>query len=70
MFSHKSCPTLCDTMDPWGPSVHEVLQAKMLEWVAISFSFSKWTVTKHRYSHVSLFCSLPLKKETMSQVIL
>ena len=36
----KSCPTLCDPMDcrPPGSSVHGVLQARMMEWVAISFS--------------------------------
>ena len=36
----QSCPTLCDPMDcslP-GSSVHGVLQARVLEWVAISFS--------------------------------
>ena len=35
----QSCPTLCDPMDcsPPGSSVHEVLQARILEWVAISF---------------------------------
>ena len=34
------CPTLCDPMDcsPPGSSVHGVLQAKILEWVAISSS--------------------------------
>ena len=34
------CPTLCDPMDcsPPGPSVHEIFQARILEWVAISFS--------------------------------
>ena len=33
------CPTLCD-MDcsPPGSSVHEIFQARILEWVAISFS--------------------------------
>ena len=33
----KSCPTLCDLMDysPQGPSVHGILQARILEWVAI-----------------------------------
>ena len=33
------CPTLCDPMDcsPPGPSVHGILQARILEWVAISF---------------------------------
>ena len=36
----QSCPTLCDTMDgrPPGSSVHRILQARILEWVAISFS--------------------------------
>ena len=34
------CPTLCSPMDcnPAGSSVHGILQARMLEWVAISFS--------------------------------
>ena len=35
-----SYPTLCDPMDcsPPGSSVHGMSQAKILEWVAISFS--------------------------------
>ena len=36
----QSCLTLCDAMDcslP-GSSVHEISQARILEWVAISFS--------------------------------
>ena len=36
----QSCPTLCDPVDcslP-GSSVHGILQARILEWVAISFS--------------------------------
>ena len=38
--SLQSCPTLCDPIDgsPLGSSVPEILQAKILEWVAISFS--------------------------------
>ena len=34
------CPTLCDPVDysPPGSSVHGILQARILEWVAISFS--------------------------------
>ena len=34
------CPTLCDPMDCSLPrsSVHRILQARILEWVAISFS--------------------------------
>ena len=36
----QSCPTLWDPMDCSPPvsSVHEILQARILEWVAISFS--------------------------------
>ena len=36
----QSCPTLCGPMDcsPPGSSVHGILQARILEWVAISFS--------------------------------
>ena len=36
----QSCPTVCDPMDcslP-GSSLHGILQARVLEWVAISFS--------------------------------
>ena len=36
----QSYPTLCDPMDcsPPGSSVHEILQARILAWVAIPFS--------------------------------
>ena len=36
----QSCPTLCDPMDcsPPGSSVHGISQARIQEWVAISFS--------------------------------
>ena len=35
----QSCPTLCGPMDcsPLGSSVHGISQARILEWVAISF---------------------------------
>ena len=38
--SCQSCPTLCDPTDgsPKGSSVPGILQARILEWVAISFS--------------------------------
>ena len=38
--SLQSCPTLCDPIDgsPPGSSVPGILQARVLEWVAISFS--------------------------------
>ena len=36
----QSCPTLCNSMDcsPPGSSVHGILQAGIMEWVAIPFS--------------------------------
>ena len=36
----QSCPTLCDPIDgsPLGSPVPGILQARTLEWVAISFS--------------------------------
>ena len=38
--SLQSCPTLCDPIDgsPPGSSVPGILQARTLEWIAISFS--------------------------------
>ena len=50
----QSCPTLCDPMDcslP-GSSIHGVFQARILEWVAISFSRRSsqprdWTQISH-----------------------
>ena len=38
--SLQSCPTLCDAIDssPLGSSVPGILQARILKWVAISFS--------------------------------
>ena len=45
--SLQSCPTLCDPIDgsPPGSPVPEILQARTLEWFAISFSNAwKWKV--------------------------
>ena len=38
--SFQSCPTLCDPLDgsPPGSPIPRTLQARTLEWVAISFS--------------------------------
>ena len=38
--SRQSCPTLCDPIDgsPPGSAFPGILQARTLEWVAISFS--------------------------------
>ena len=45
----QSCPTLSDLMDyslP-GSSVHGILQARVLEWVAIVFSIQAITISKN-----------------------
>ena len=45
--SLQSCPTLCDPIDssPPGSTIPGILQARTLEWVAISFSNArKWKV--------------------------
>ena len=59
--SLRSCPTLCDPIDGSPPSspVPGILQARTLEWVAISFSNAwKWKVKVKSLSRV-LDCSLP-----------
>ena len=56
--SLQSCPTLCDPIDgnPPGSPVPGILQARTLEWVAISFSNAgKWKVKVKSLSHVRLF---------------
>ena len=42
--SLQSCPTLCDPIDgsPPGSPVPGILQARTLEWVAISFSHERY----------------------------
>ena len=58
--SLQSCPTLCDPIDgsPPGSLVPGILQAKTLEWVAISFSNAwKWKVKVKSLSHVRLLAT-------------
>ena len=55
--SLQSCPTLCDPIDgnPPGSPVPEILQARTLEWIAISFSNAwKWKVKGKSLSRVRL----------------
>ena len=53
----QSCPTLSDPMDcslP-GSSIHEIFQARVLEWGAIAFSdYSLWFQKGLNASHLSL----------------
>ena len=55
--SLQSCMTLCDPMDrsPPGSSVHGILQTRVLEWGAISFSRN----LPNPEIKPSLFCLLP-----------
>ena len=58
--SLQSCPTLCDPIDgsPPGSPVPGILQARTLEWVAISFSNAwKWKVQVKSLSHVWLLAT-------------
>ena len=59
--SLQSCPTLCDPIDgsPPGSAAPGILQARTLEWVAISFSNAwKWKVKVKSLSCVRL-CETP-----------
>ena len=58
--SLQSCPTLCDLIDssPPGSPIPGILQARTLEWVAISFSNAwKWKVKVKSLSHVWLLAT-------------
>ena len=58
--SLRSCPTLCDPIDgsPPGSPAPGILQARTLEWVAISFSNGwKWKVKVKSLSCVWLFAT-------------
>ena len=58
--SIQSCPTLCDRIDgsPPGCPVPGILQARTLEWVAISFSNAwKWKVKVKSLSRIRLLAT-------------
>ena len=67
--SLQSCPTVCDPIDcsPSGSPIPGILQARTLEWVAISFSNAwKWKVKTESEAAQScpnlsdpMDCSLP-----------
>ena len=60
----QSCPTLCDPIDssPSGFPIPRIIQARTLEWVAISFSSAwKWKVKTE--SEVAQMC--PTLSDTM-----
>ena len=58
--SLQSCPTLCDSIDgsPPGSPIPGILQARTLEWVAISFSNAwKWKVKVKLLSRIRLLAT-------------
>ena len=58
--SLQSCPTLYSLIDcsPSGSPIPGILQARTLEWVAISFSSAgKWSVKVNLFSHVQLLAT-------------
>ena len=64
--SRQLCPTLCNPKDgsPTGSPIPGILQARILEWVAISFFNAwKWKAKVKSLSHVwfsdPMNCSLP-----------
>ena len=63
----QSCPTLCDPMgcSPSRSSVHGIFQARILEWVAISFSRgSSWPQDRTQVSCIRgrLFTIWPMRE--------
>ena len=55
MLVTQSCSTLCDPIDysPPGSSVYGILQARILEWIAIPFSRgSSWSRDRNQIYHI------------------
>ena len=72
----QSCPTLCDPVDcsPPGSSVHGLLQARILEWVASSLPSKEHHTSSHTSKHPektlprhSTDCSGPPPTSSMPQ---
>ena len=59
--SLQSCPTLCDPIDgsPPGSPFPEILQARKLEWVAISFSSSMKVKSEREVAQSCLTLATP-----------
>ena len=54
----QSCLSLCDPLDcsPPGSSVHGILQARILEWVAIPFSRGIFPTQDFLHCRQILYC--------------
>ena len=74
MLAAQLCLTLCDPMDcsPPGSSVHGILQARILEWVAIPFSresSSPRDQTQVSFIAGRLLTILTIREEHMGAII-
>ena len=73
-IAQSSCPTLCDPVDcsPSDYCVHGVSQARILEWVAISFSLIRnicsWSRERARISHGSHWQADPFLRTTWKTI--
>ena len=54
--SLQSCLTLCSPKDcnPLGSSVHEILQARVLQWVAMPHTHTHICTHIHRHTHIDI----------------
>ena len=74
----QSCPTLCDPMECSLPcsSIHGIFQARVLEWIAISFSRGSsgprdWTWVSHITGrHFTIWATREACSETHYQIIM
>ena len=59
MLVAQSCLTLGNSMDfsPPGTSVHGILQARILEWVAIPFSMGSFRSRNPTYNGILFNCN-------------
>ena len=66
--SLQLCPTLCDPMDSSAPGspARRILQARILEWVAISFSIT--LLVSYKYTVIP--CNLKKMNRIFTQLIL
>ena len=73
VLAAQSCPTLCNPIDCslLGPSVHEILQARILEWVATSSSRGSSQPRNQTWvSHIvgRFFTTEPTEKSSTGQI--
>ena len=66
VLAAQSCLTLCDHMDcsPPGSSVHRILQARILEWFAISsFRMDYYSAIKRNEVTNTSYSSVKMQKD-------